>query len=78
MRIVQYCTLKSLKLVSFGTSIIQRSRRVALDPNLLQTLQLKEGDKVRVELEIDTSTILIRKAAAVASKRGGSGHRSRA
>jgi hypothetical protein len=71
--------MESLKKVSFGTSIIQKSRRVALDPNLLHTLELKEGDKVRVELDIDTATILIRKdAAAAASKRGGTGQRSRA
>ena len=66
--------MKGLKKVSFGTSIIQKSRRVALDPNLLHTLELKEGDKVRIELDIDTATILIRKAATAAeSKRGGSG-----
>lgn len=75
---VQFCTVKSLKKVSFGTSIIQKSRRVALDPNLLHTLELNEGDKVRVELDIDTATILIRKDAAAASKRGGTGQRSRA
>jgi formylmethanofuran dehydrogenase subunit D len=70
--------VKSLKKVSFGTSIIQKSRRVALDPNLLHTLELKEGDKVRVELDINTATILIRKAATAESKGGGSGQRSRA
>jgi formylmethanofuran dehydrogenase subunit D len=71
--------LKGLKKVSFGTSIIQKSRRVALDPNLLHTLELKEGDKVKVELDIDTATILIRKAATAAeSKGGGSAQRSRA
>ena len=77
--VVSFCTVKSLKKVLFGTSIIQKSRRVALDPNLLHTLELKEGDKVMVELDIDTSTILIRKAVvSVESKRAGSGHRSRA
>src|SRR5437879_1546372 len=76
---VQLCTVIGLKTVSFGTSIIQKSRRVALDPNLLDTLELKEGDKVRIELDIDTATILIRKAvAAAASKRGRSGSRDRA
>ena len=47
------------------------ARRVALDPNLLHTLELNEGDKVRVELDIDTATILIRKDAGAASKRYG-------
>ena len=68
-----------LKKVSYGTSIIQKSRRVALDPNLLDTLNLKEGDKVRVELDTDSATILIRKAIAMASaKRGRGGELSRA
>jgi bifunctional DNA-binding transcriptional regulator/antitoxin component of YhaV-PrlF toxin-antitoxin module len=31
---------------------------------LLETLGLKEGDTVRVELDVDTSTIVIRKAEA--------------
>ncbi len=61
--------MTGLKKVSFGTSIIQKSRRVALDPNLLDTLALKEGDKVRVELDTVTETILIRKAIATPSTR---------
>jgi hypothetical protein len=75
---VQFSTLPALKKVSFGTSIIQRSRRVALDPNLLETLKLKEGDKVRVELDVDSETILIRRAIAVPQKRSRDGEQSRA
>ncbi len=71
--LVQFCTVTRLKKVSYGTSIIQKSRRVALDPNLLDTLNLKEGDKVRVELDTDSATILIRKAIAVASARRSRG-----
>lgn len=59
-------------------SRIQKSRRVALDPNLLDTLKLKEGDKVQVELDIDSATILIRKAAIAAPKRSKRGEPSRA
>jgi formylmethanofuran dehydrogenase subunit D len=70
--------MAGLKKVSFGTSIIQKSRRVALDPNLLDTLALKEGDKVRVELDIDTETILIRRALATPTRRGRSGDLPRA
>jgi hypothetical protein len=71
--------MTGLKKVSFGTSIIQKSRRVALDPNLLDTLALKEGDRVRVELDTDTKTILIRKAIATpGAKRSRSGDVSRA
>ena len=70
LSLVLFCTVAGLKKVSFGTSIIQKARRVALDPNLLDTLALKEGDKVRVELDIDTETILIRKAVATPARRG--------
>jgi hypothetical protein len=51
---------------------------VALDPNLLDTLELKEGDKVRVELDIDSETILIRKAVATPTKRSKGGELARA
>lgn len=59
--------MESIKIVSFGTSTIQKLRRVALDPNLLTTLGLREGDAVKVELDVDSATILIRKDAASAS-----------
>lgn len=62
--------MESIKLVSFGTSIIQKLRRVALDPNLLTTLGLREGDAVKVELDVDSATILIRKDAAPATQKG--------
>lgn len=53
--------MESIKIVSFGTSTIQKLRRVALDPNLLTTLGLREGDIVKIELDVDKATILIRK-----------------
>lgn len=52
-----------LKKVLYGTLKIQKLRRIALDPNLLDTLGLQEGDSVKVELDVGTSTILIRKSA---------------
>jgi formylmethanofuran dehydrogenase subunit D len=55
--------MSRLKKVSFGTLKIQKLRRIALDPNLLDTLGLHEGDSVKVELDVGTSTILIRKNA---------------
>jgi len=63
---VLFCTMRSIKLVSFGTSTIQKARRIALDPNLLTTLELREGDTVRIDLDVDSATILIRKNAVVA------------
>lgn len=59
--------MESIKIVSFGTSTIQKLRRVALDPNLLTTLGLREGDAVKVELDVDRAIILIRKDAAPVS-----------
>ena len=55
--------MSRLKKVSYGTLKIQKLRRIALDPNLLDTLGLQEGDSVKVELDVGTSTILIRKNA---------------
>lgn len=49
--------------VSYGTTTIQQLRRVALDQNLLETLGLGVGDHVRVELDVDSGTVLISKAA---------------
>jgi hypothetical protein len=51
--------MESLKIVSYGTSRVQKLRRVALDPNLLSTLGIQEGDEVRVDLDVQTATILI-------------------
>lgn len=48
--------------VSYGTTTIQKLRRVALDPNLLVTLGLEVGDCVRVELDVDNGAVLISKA----------------
>lgn len=55
--------MKSIKVVSFGTSTIQKLRRIALDSNLLTTLKLQEGDTVTVDLDVASATILIRKDA---------------
>jgi formylmethanofuran dehydrogenase subunit D len=61
-----------LKKVLYGTLKIQKLRRIALDPNLLDTLGLQEGDSVKVELDVGTSTILIRKnAGALGHATGG-------
>jgi len=56
--------MKSIKVVSFGTSTIQKLRRIALDSNLLTTLELQEGDTVKIDLDVASATILIRKDAA--------------
>jgi formylmethanofuran dehydrogenase subunit D len=70
---VQFCTMASIKTVSFGTSTIQKARRIALDPNLLTTLELQEGDTVRIDLDVDSATILIRKDARPEESKAGPG-----
>lgn len=54
-------TKKALTEVSFGAVTIQKMRRIALDPNLLRTLNLSEGDGLEVVLLVDTSEILLRR-----------------
>jgi len=54
--------IMSILRVFFGVTKIQKLRRIALDPNLLETLKLKEGDAVRVELDVAAAAIVIRKA----------------
>jgi hypothetical protein len=65
--------MAGIKKVSFGTSTIQKARRIALDPNLLTTLELQEGDIVRIDLDVDSATILIRKDAAPDKAKAGPG-----
>lgn len=48
--------------VSFGSTMIQKMRRISLDPNLLRTLGLEEGDSLEVILLVQTGEIRLRKA----------------
>lgn len=52
-----------LKKVFFGTTRIQKLRRVALDPNLLETLGLAIGDLVRIELDTENEAVTITRAS---------------
>jgi hypothetical protein len=71
--------MESLKIVSYGTSRIQKLRRVALDPNLLNTLGMREGDVVRIDLDVDTATILIKRETNIdKAAKAVSGRRRRA
>lgn len=49
----------ALKKVSYGTTKIQKLRRIALDQSLLETLGLSIGDVVRVELDTEQEAVLI-------------------
>jgi hypothetical protein len=54
-----------LQEVSFGTATIQKLRRVTLDPNLLRTLGLAEGDLLEVALLVETGEIRLRKPVSL-------------
>jgi hypothetical protein len=69
--------MESIKVVSYGTSRIQKLRRVALDPNLLTTLGMEEGDLVRVDLDVHTATILIKRESGAHEAAKGSTRRRR-
>lgn len=47
--------------VSFGPAIIQKLRRIAIDPNLLANMGLSEGDRVHLFLDTETQSIIIEK-----------------
>lgn len=51
-----------LKKVSFGTTTIQSLRRITLDKNILDTLELEVGDQVKIELDTETATVLVSRA----------------
>lgn len=59
----------SIQKVSYGTTKIQKLRRIALAEHLLGTLGIKEGDVVSVDLDIPTEAIVIRKAEAKRPKK---------
>jgi hypothetical protein len=51
----------TLQEVSFGTTSIQKLRRITLDQNLLRNLSLEEGDSLEVVLVVATGDICLRK-----------------
>lgn len=69
-----------LKKVSYGTTRIQKLRRVALDANLLETLGLAIGDSVRIELDTENEAVTITRVSDPDPERDGtsSARRSRA
>jgi len=60
----------SIKKVSYGTTTIQKLRRVSLDQNLLETLRLEVGDSVRIELDTEQEAVIITRAANAVSSKG--------
>ena len=48
--------------VSFGNRIIQKLKRISLDHNLLDNLQVREGDIVDLYFDTEEKAILIKKS----------------
>ncbi len=55
------------KLVKFGTAAVQRLRRVALPPLLIENMGLQEGEKVEILFDSVTNTAMLKKAESTAT-----------
>jgi len=51
-----------MKLISFGTTPVQKGKRVKLNDNLLDNLNIIEGDVVEVILDTSKQEIILRKS----------------
>lgn len=51
-----------MKLVSFGSTSVQKGRRVRLGESLLQNLGIQEGDQVELFLDTEEEAIVVKKA----------------
>ena len=50
-----------MKIVSFGTTPVQKGKRVKLNDNLLENLNIVEGDVVEVLLDTTKQEIILKK-----------------
>jgi len=48
--------------VSFGRRIVQKLKRISLDHNLLDNLQVREGDSVDLYFDPEEKAIVIKKS----------------
>jgi len=48
--------------VSFGSRIVQKLKRISLDHNLLDNLQVREGDSVDLYFDPEEKAIVIKKS----------------
>jgi DNA-binding IclR family transcriptional regulator len=48
--------------VSFGNRVVQKLKRVSLNHNLLENLQVKEGDTIDLYFDTDEKAIVIKKS----------------
>jgi len=57
--------------VSFGSRMVQKLKRVSLNHNLLENLQVKEGDIVDLYFDTEEKAILIKKSNTKGSETSG-------
>jgi hypothetical protein len=57
-----------MKRVSFGTAPVQKGKRVKLNDNLLENLQIIEGDVVEVLLDTNKQEIILKKTSVSEKK----------
>jgi hypothetical protein len=48
--------------VSFGSRIVQKLKRISLDHNLLDNLQVREGDAVDLYFDTEEKAVVIKKS----------------
>jgi len=54
--------------VSFGNRVVQKLKRVSLNHNLLENLQVKEGDTIDLYFDTDEKAIVIKKSNVNSAK----------
>ncbi len=54
--------------VSFGSRVVQKLKRVSLNHNLLENLQVKEGDTIDLYFDTEEEAIVIKKSNAKSAK----------
>jgi hypothetical protein len=51
---------KSIKIVQFGTNTLQIGNRVKLPDHLISTLNWQQGQIITIELDTETSEVIIK------------------
>jgi len=54
--------------VSFGSRVVQKLKRVSLNHNLLENIQVKEGDTIDLYFDTEEQAIVIKKSNAKSAK----------
>jgi len=54
--------------VSFGSRVVQKLKRVSLNHNLLENLQVKEGDTIDLYFDTEEEAIVIKKSNVKSAK----------